>query len=182
MGVHEQNALFLCTELPQRQTAHQEEAKVMNTMNTLKRRCPRCLEWIEMPDDGSKTKCPYCQNEVSVTDEVTDNQVDKVTGDQVVRQENGGDDSFSNITFITPPFARFLYGLANCIIVGVSLFWVYSVPERYRGGTACFAIGYLILGLLVARITYELIVVAFECYRKICDVHKLLTCEKKTNP
>lgn len=139
-----------------------------------KRHCPRCLEWIEIPDDGSKTKCPYCQNEVSVTDEVI--------GDQVASQENGGDDSFSNITFITPPCARFLYGLANCIIVGVSLFWVYSVPERDRGGTACFAIGYLILGLLVARITYERIVVAFECYRKICDVHKLLTCEKKTNP
>lgn len=123
MGVHEQNALFLCTELPQRQTAHQEEIPRMITKTM---RCPRCLSLIEMPDDGSKTKCPHCLNEVSATDEVI--------GDQVASQENGGDDSFSNITFITPPFARFLYGLANCIIVGVSLFWVYSVPERYRGG------------------------------------------------
>lgn len=139
-----------------------------------KRRCPRCLEWIRIPDDGSKTKCPYRQNEVSVTDEII--------GDQVASQENGGDDSSSNITFIIPPFAGFLYGLANCVIVGGSLIWVYSVPERDRGVTACLAIGYLILGLLVARITYERIVVAFECYRKICDVHKLLTCEKKTTP
>ena len=149
-------------------------------MNTLKRRCPRCRESIEMPDDGSKTKCPYCQNEVSVTDEVTDNQVDKVTSDQVVRQENGGDDS--SITFITPKIASFLYWIVNLsIIIGI-IFWFGSIPDHDCSQAFFFAIGYLILGLLVARITYERIVVAFECYRKICDVHKLLTCEKKTTP
>lgn len=133
-----------------------------------------------MPDDGSKTKCPYCQNEVSVTDEVTDNQVDKVTSDQVVRQENGGDDS--SITFITPKIASFLYWIVNLsIIIGI-IFWFGSIPDHDCSQAFFFAIGYLILGLLVARITYERIVVAFECYRKICDVHKFLTCEKKTTP
>lgn len=141
-------------------------------MITKTMRCPRCLNLIEMPDDGSKTQCPYCLNEVSVTDEVI--------CDQVIRQENGGDDS--SITFITPKIASFLYLIANIsIIIGI-LFWFGSIPDRDRSQAFFLAIGCLILGLLVARITYERIVVAFECYRKICDVHKLLTCEKKTNP
>ena len=34
----------------------------------MQKRCPKCWDWIQLPEDGSSVECPYCQSVVSLSD------------------------------------------------------------------------------------------------------------------